>query len=104
MISTRLRVGGRESCQIISTSYAQFPQGVLLVSDVGPHLIVVPDKAEMEVSALRQKENAQIQSGAELKIFPERTQPDTGMQMWPTKHGLQPRDEGIHRRRLFCCQ
>jgi len=37
---------------------------------------VVPDKAEMEISALGQKENAQIESGAELKIFPKRTQPD----------------------------
>jgi hypothetical protein len=76
----------------------------LLVSDVGLHLIVVPDKAEMEVSALWQKENAQIQSCAELKIFPEWTQPDSRVQVRPTKHGLQPWDDGIHRRRLFCCQ
>jgi len=38
---------------------------------------VVPDKAEMEVSALRQKENTQIESGAELEIFSERAQTDT---------------------------
>jgi hypothetical protein len=51
-----------------------------------PDLIVVPHKAEMEISALGQKkkENAQIQSGAELKIFPKRTQTDSRMQVRPS--------------------
>jgi hypothetical protein len=49
-----------------------------------PDLIVVPHKAEMEISALGQKENAQIQSGAELKIFSKRTQTDSRMQARPT--------------------
>jgi len=76
----------------------------LLVSDVSSHLIVVPHKAEMQISPLRQKENTQIQSGAELKIFPERTQADPGMQMRPAKHGFQPADGVIYRRRLLCGQ
>lgn len=76
----------------------------LLVSDVSPHLIVVPDKAEMKIPTLRQKENPQIQPGTKLKIFSERTQPDARMQMRPSKYGFKTGDGDLHRRRLLCCQ
>ena len=88
----------------VTCSASRAPKGSLLVSDIRPDLIVVPHKAEMEISALGQKENAQIQSGAELKIFPKRTQTDSRMQVGPAKHGFQPGDDGVYCRRLFFCQ
>jgi len=73
----------------------------LLISDVGTHLVVVSHKAEVEISSLRQKENAQIKTGTKLKIFTERTQSDPRVQMRPAKHGFQPRDSGIYSRSLL---
>ena len=64
-------------------------------------MVVVSHKTEVKISSLRQEENAQIETGAKLKIFSEWTQSDPGVQMRPAKNGFQPGDGGIHSRSLL---